>query len=123
MKKLFFLLLAIGSILYVNAQQQPAADSLKEYTGKYVFPEGSEVTEINVLIENGLLMATSAQGSSELKRIDKDTFEVVVYTGTATFKRDDKGTINGLHIEVGNLIIDGKKAEEKKSVNLSVGSL
>jgi hypothetical protein len=39
-------------------------------------------------------------------------FEVVSYTGTATFKRDEKGKVNVLHIEVGRLIMDGTKSEE-----------
>lgn len=96
----------------LSAQQTPQADSLKEYTGKYKFPEGSEVTEIKVGIENGILWAYSDKGNSELKRIEKDVFEVVQYTGTATFKRDMNGKINLLHIEVGDLIMDGNKQEE-----------
>ena len=38
---------------------------------------------------------------------------MVAYSGMATFKRDEKGKINGLYVEVGNLILDGKKAEEE----------
>jgi hypothetical protein len=118
MRKLILLLLffTTGTML-VQAQQNAKADTvaLKEYTGKYVFPEGSEVAEVKVYLENGLLMASSEQGSTELKRIDKDVFEVVVYTGTATFKRDDKGKVNSVYIEVGNMILDGKKVEEQQS--------
>ncbi|WP_276500939.1 DUF3471 domain-containing protein [Terrimonas pollutisoli] len=116
MRKFLFLLLVISGSIITNAQQAPtipATDSLKEYIGKYVFPEGSEVPEIKVALENGVLMGSSSQGSSELKRIEKDVFEVVAYSGMATFKRDEKGKINGLYVEVGNLILDGKKSEEE----------
>jgi hypothetical protein len=112
MTKLLLLIFAMTSTFILSAQQTPKTDSLKEYTGKYKFPEGSEVTEIKVVVENGLLWAQSDKGNSELRRIEKDTFEVVTYTGTATFKRDEKGRINGLHIEVADLIMDGTKSEE-----------
>jgi hypothetical protein len=116
MRKILLLLFVLSGSIITNAQQAPttpAADSLKEYIGKYVFPDGSEVPEIKVALENGVLIGSSSQGSSELKRIEKDVFEVVAYSGMATFKRDEKGKINGLYVEVGNLILDGKKAEEE----------
>lgn len=112
MRRLLLFFFVIGSSFILSAQQSPQADSLKEYTGKYKFPEGSEVTEIKVDIENGILWAYSEKGNSELKKIEKDVFEVVQYTGTATFKRDENGRINGLHVEVEDLIMDGTKSEE-----------
>ena len=115
MTKLLLFFLAVGSSFILSAQQTPQTDSLKEYTGKYKFPEGSDVTEIKVVVENGVLWANSVKGNSELKRIEKDVFEVVSYTGTATFKRDEYGRINVLHIEVGKLIMDGTKSEEPAS--------
>ena len=115
MRKLLLLLFTLGSSFILSAQQTPPTDSLKEYTGKYKFPDGSEVTEIKVVIENGVLWANSDKGNSELKKIEKDVFEVVSYTGTATFKRDENGKINRLHVEVGDLIMDGTKSEETSS--------
>jgi len=112
MTKLLLFIFAMTSTFILFAQQTPKPDSLKEYTGQYKFPEGSEVTEIKVVVENGVLWAESDKGNSERRRIEKDTFEVVTYTGTATFKRDEKGKVNGLHIHVGDLIMEGKKSEE-----------
>jgi len=111
MRKFLLIFITLGNCLILSAQT-PSTDSLKEYTGKYKFPEGSEVTEIKVGIENDTLWAYSVKGNSELKRIEKDLFEVVQYTGTATFKRDENGKITGLHIEVGDLIMDGEKSDE-----------
>ena len=121
MRKLFMLLLSITGGLMMHAQQSPAPDTvaLKEYTGRYLFPDGSQVSEIKVVIENGMLMATSDQGNSELKRMEKDTFEVVMYTGTATFKRDDKGKVNGIYIEIGDMILDGKKSEDASLASIT----
>ena len=112
MTKLLLLIFAMTSTFHLSAQQTPKPDSLKEYTGKYKFPEGSEVTEIRMVVENGVLWAQSVKGNSELKRIAKDTFEVVTYTGIAAFKRDEKGLVNSLHIHVGDLIMEGTKSEE-----------
>lgn len=109
MKKFFLLLLTITGFVTLNAQQTPPTDPLQEYTGKYKFPEGSAVTEITVTLENGLLYASSAQGNSELKKIEKDIFEIVAYSGKATFKRDEKGKLNGVRIEVEDLILEGTK--------------
>lgn len=92
----------------VNAQ----VDSLQEYTGKYNFPEGSPVTEVGVIVENGVLTATSVMGNSELKKTDtKDAFELVAYSGLATFKRNDDGKIIGLLIQVQDITMEGTKAE------------
>jgi hypothetical protein len=115
MRKLLLFIYAIGSSFILSAQQNPQTDSLKEYTGKYKFPEGSEVTEIKVVVENGVLWANSDKGNSELRKIEKDVFEVVTYTGTATFKRDENGKVNRLYIEVGDLKMEGSKSEEPSS--------
>ena len=108
MKKLFLSLLVLISFSAVNAQ----TDSLQEYTGKYKFPEGSPVTEIGVVMENGVLTATSAMGNSELKKTDtKDVYEVVAYGGTATFKRNPEGKIVTLLIQVQDVTMEGTKSE------------
>lgn len=109
MKKLLLFLLAVSGITAIHAQQSPAADSLQEYTGKYKFPEGSVVTEVTVSIENGGLFAVSVMGSSELKRIEKDLFEVVAYAGRAIFKRNEESKLTGVRIEVEDLILEGTK--------------
>lgn len=101
----FFVLLVFSA---VNAQ----TDSLQQYTGKYMFPEGSPVTEIGVVLENGLLTATSAMGNSELKNTaTKDVFEVVAYGGIATFKRSTEGKVNGVQIQVQDINMEGTKTE------------
>ena len=116
MRKLLLLLFVMTGSIALNAQQSPGApapNSLAEYVGKYVFPDGSEVPEIKVTLENGVLTGTAVQGVSELKRVEKDLFDIVAYQGIAKFKRDEKGKINGLYVEVGDMILDGKKVEEE----------
>ncbi len=116
MKKMIFAFMMIAASMAVNAQdtpkpEAPKQDTLQQYTGKYVFPEGSPVTEVTVALENGLMTATSAMGTTELKKTEGDVFEVVVYSGTATFKRNAENKIVGVTIVVGDITLEGKKAD------------
>lgn len=110
MKKIFLsFLLILVSFIVVNAQQDSL---LQKYTGKYKFPEGSIVSEINVTIENGILTATSAMGATELRKTDtENVFEIVVYGGFATFKKDTVGKIATLQVLVGDINIEGTKSD------------
>ena len=110
MKKLLLLFVAISALTVSNAQT-PKTDSLQEYTGKYKFPDGSVVSEVNIVLENGVLSATSVMGNSELKRVEGDIFEVIAYGGKATFKRSPEGKVNGVKIEVDDIILEGPKSE------------
>ncbi|MEP6700561.1 MAG: hypothetical protein ABJA85_04575 [Bacteroidota bacterium] len=107
MKRIFFSLFIMFGFLTLNAQ----TDSLQQYSGKYKFTDGSPVTEINMTIDNGVLMASSAMGSTEFRKTSTvDVFEVVAYGGTATFKRTE-GKVTGLQILVGDVNMEGTKTE------------
>lgn len=110
MKKFLLLIVGIAAISFANAQKSPA-DSLKEYTGKYKFPEGTPFADVTIAIENGVLTATSAAGGSELKRREGDTFDIVAYGGTAIFKRNDAKVITKLQVQVNDLDVEGEKTE------------
>jgi hypothetical protein len=108
MKKIIFGLFVLLAFASVNAQ----TDSLQQYTGKFVFPDGSPVTEISVVLENGVLTGTSAMGNSEFKKIQGDEFEIVAYGGIATYKRDKEGKINALRVQVQDIDMEGQKSEK-----------
>lgn len=117
MKKILLSLFVVLSFSALNAQ----TDSLKEYTGKYKFAEGNPVTEIVVIIENGVLTATSSLGNSELKKTaTKDIFELVAYSGTATFKRNAESKVNALQIQVQEINMEGTKTEDGSIIGKSV---
>jgi hypothetical protein len=113
MKKGFFLFFVLAITFILQAQPTNLQDTLQEYTGKYKFPDGSVITEVMVTIENGVLTGSSAMGSSELRKTEGDIFEVVAYSGTATFKRNTENKIIGVHLVVGDIDIEGTKTEEK----------
>lgn len=109
MKKIIALLIICifsGVALY-------AQDSLKTYVGKYKFPEGSVVAEIEVIIENGALVFKSSMGNTAVERNNGDEFSIPAYSGTATFTRNDAKKITGLHIEAGGTVLDGNLVENK----------
>jgi hypothetical protein len=106
MKKILLLLLILGCTIIIKAQ-----DSLTQYTGKYIFPEGSVVAEVDISIENGVLKSNSTSGTSTLTQLGVDSFLIVEYNGTAVFKRNEEKKVNAVHIEVAGFILDGKKQE------------
>jgi hypothetical protein len=112
MKKFALSLFAIAGFIFLNAQDT----TLNEYTGTYKFPEGGPVTSVDVKIENGALVASSAAGSSPMEKISRDTFSLVTYNGTVYFTRDSTKKINGIKIQVEETILEGKK----ESIDLSI---
>jgi hypothetical protein len=112
MKKLLAVLFFTGSCILATAQTD---STLNEYTGKFVFGDGSPVPEITLLVENGVLNGTSAIGNSEFKKTDtKDVFDIVAYSGIATFKRNAEGKVVGVRIQVQDVNMEGTKAETGK---------
>jgi len=119
MKYILLSLIMMISFLTVHAQ----SDSLQQYTGTYKFPDGSPVTEITVSLDSTGLYANSAMGSSELKRTERDVFEIVAYAGTATFKRNAENKINAVQILVGDLNMEGTKSEGLMISRYSIGQI
>jgi hypothetical protein len=111
MKKLLLFVITICSLSSLHAQTPSPADSLKEYAGKYKFPDGSPFPEVTITLENGTLMAASVAGSAELKRREKDTFDILSYGGLAIFKRNEEQKINKLQVQVNDLDVEGDRTE------------
>jgi hypothetical protein len=111
MRKLLLFVVAVFAFSFSDAQENPA-DSLKEYTGKYKFPEGAPFPEVTIVLENGILTASSVAGSSELKRREGDVFDIVAYGGTATFKRNEEKKVNKVQVQVNDLDVEGEKTED-----------
>ncbi len=111
MKKVTLLIFSIIICsLYLHA-----ADPLKEYTGKYKFPSGSVVTEVNVVIDNGVLSLTSVMGTTAIEKSVADTFSLAAYNGKAVFTRNDQKKIKGIKIDVMGIKLEGVKEEKEIS--------
>jgi hypothetical protein len=110
MKQLFLSFLFITILAFAGK----ASDSLEVYVGKYTFPAGTVVSEIDVVLENGQLKANSSQGNSTLVKTDvEDSFTIPEFSGTAVFKRDENKKIIGVRIEVMSMVLEGKKEEKE----------
>lgn len=109
MKKFIFTVIAVAAFSFLHAQSP--TDSLQEFTGKYKFPDGGPISELSIVIDKGALWANSAAGNSELRRTQGDVFEVIAYSGYATFKRSAEGKVNGIKVELEDLLMEGTKTE------------
>ncbi len=108
MKKILLSAIATLFIVSLNAQESPKP-SLSDFVGKYAFPEGSVVPEVDVTLDNNALMMSSAAGSSVLTEIGVDSFQIVEFSGIAVFKRGEDKKVNAVHIEAMGYILDGQK--------------
>ena len=107
MKKITLLFTIVMSIaIAANAQD---TTTQKQYLGKYKFPDGSVVPEVEVVIENGQLMMNSSAGTSSLELLKPDSFSIVNFNGVAVFKRNADKKVIGVHIDAGGYILDGVK--------------
>jgi hypothetical protein len=117
MKKLFFLI----SICLFSGIALYAQDNLKQYIGKFKFPEGSVVPEIEVVLENGALSFNSIMGNVAVEKTKDDEFSIPQYNGTATFTRNEAKKITGLKIEAQGIVLEGtiieNKTAEKTAIN------
>ena len=108
MKKILFMaFILVGVIASANAQTSP----LKDYLGKYVFPEGSPVTEVTFTIEDTVLTINSAMGATALEKKGVDTFYLAAYDAPIIFKRGA-----GNSVETLTIIVQGMELTAKKEV-------
>jgi len=113
MKKIFLLMLLVGSFSVAFSQQAPAGDTtLQQYAGKYKFPEGSVVAEVTVILDGGNLTMSSPVGTSPLEKKEEDVFVITQFQGTAKFNRDASKKIIGVTINAGGYLLEGTRTEE-----------
>ena len=108
MKKIILSVFASLFIIVINAQTAPKAP-LEDFVGKYVFPDGSVVPEVDVILSGNALSMTSTAGTSALTEMGIDSFQIVEFSGIAVFKRGDDKKVNGVHIEAMGYVLDGQK--------------
>lgn len=108
MKKIILTLLATFLIIVVNAQTSPKPP-LTDFVGKYAFPDGSVVPEVDVTLSDNVLTMSSVAGTSVLTELGVDSFQIVEFSGIAIFKRGDDKKVNAVHIEAGGYVLDGQK--------------
>lgn len=107
MKKIIIAFVVLFNYSEIHAQ----TDSLHEYTGSYVFPSGNVIPSVEVILADGSLSMTSTAGTSSLTKLGIDSFEIVEFSGSAVFRRNEEKRIIGVHIEAMGYVMDGEKQE------------
>jgi hypothetical protein len=106
MKKILLMaVILMGVMATANAQ----TSSLKDYLGKYVFPEGSPVTEVTLTAEDTVLTINSAMGSTPLEKKGVDTFYLSAYDAPIIFKRGAGNSVETLTIIVQGMELTAKR--------------
>lgn len=111
--KIFFMrklaVIFFAMIMAFSSNAQPPEPPLEDFVGKYFFPEGSVVPDVDVVLADGALSMHSVAGSSTLTRLGVDSFTIVEFNGIAVFKRGDDKKVKGVHIEAMGYVLDGEK--------------
>ena len=107
MKKILIMaVILVGVIASAKAQTSP----LKDYLGKYVFPEGSPVTEVTVTAEDTVLTASSAMGAFALEKKGVDTFYLAAFDAPVIFKRGADNSVESVTIVVQGMELTARKS-------------
>ena len=109
MRKIFLLIITSCAIISLNAQTDKPKPPLEDFVGKYVFPDGSVVPDVDVALSGSALTMSSSAGTYALVELGIDSFQIVEFSGTAVFKRGDDKKVNGVHIEAAGYVLDGQK--------------
>ncbi len=105
MKQVSLLVLSFFLVLSCKALE----DSLMVYAGRYKFPNGSSIREVDIVFSNGMLLGYSSTGNSAFKKVPgKHVF--LAYNGIATFIPNREGKITHLKLEFPNLVLEGRRA-------------
>ena len=112
MKKTTILL----TVFIVSCLSLKAEDSLQQYAAKYKFPQGSAITEVNVVFENGTLHLNSSLGTTSLETTGEDKFYMPANSGTIVFVRNEAKKITGIKFDVQNISVDGNREEKEAAI-------
>ena len=112
MKKIIPLL----AVCIVSCLSLKAEESLQQYAAKYKFPQGSPISEVSVVFENGTLRLTSPIGNTTLEKTGEDQFYMPANSGTVQFVRNSAKKITGIKFDVQNISADGNREEKDTDI-------
>ena len=106
MRKIFLFFLLSAVVLFSFAQDS----TLNDYTGKYKFPVGSTVPEVDITLSDNILTITAVLGSATMEKISRDTFMIPTYGNALVFfYRNTDNKVNAIKIDTGSDVLEGKK--------------
>ncbi|MBY0347495.1 MAG: hypothetical protein GTN67_12710 [Hydrotalea flava] len=111
---LFMLVMLTGAVIIAQAQQTTQAKkdtTVTELIGRYTFPDGSVVEQVEVTFDSTGLNMVSDAGTSVLQKLGVDSFALVSFQGTAVFKRDENKKVKTVIIDAVGYHLEGKKED------------
>ncbi len=108
------LVMLTGAVITAQAQQTTPATkdtTVTELIGKYTFPDGSVVEQVEVTFDSTGLNMVSDAGTSVLQKLGVDSFALVSFQGTAVFKRDENKKVKTVIIDAVGYHLEGKKED------------
>ena len=106
MRKIILSILLCAVMMNSSAQDS----TLQEYTGKYKFPPGGMIPEVDITLSNDILTITAVLGSAPLEKVSRDTFLIPSYGNAMVyFYRNAESKVNAIKIDTGNDVMEGKK--------------
>jgi len=113
MKKITLLL----TVFIIACFSLKAEESLQQYAARYKFPQGSMITELNIVFDKGALSVTSTLGNSVIEKKTGDQFNIPTYKGKAVFVRNEAKKITGIKVEINGVTVEGTREEKDTSVS------
>ena len=114
MKKLFAF--GITFLCFAMVSFAQADTTGKDLVGRYIFPDGSVVTDVTVNFDNGALTMVSSAGTSDLVKQTIDFYTIVSFQGNAAFKRDSvTKKVLGVVIDAMGYHLEGVKDSAAKT--------
>jgi hypothetical protein len=104
------------TVCIVSCLSLKAEETLQQYAAKYKFPQGSPISEVNVVFENGMLRLNSSIGNTTLEKTGEDQFYMPANSGTVQFVRNGAKKITGIKFDVQNISADGNREEKDPDV-------
>ena len=106
MRKLIIFFLFFSFNFFSRAQDS----TLNEYTGKYKFPSGSMVPEVDITLSDNILSITAVLGLASMEKVSRDTFMIPTYGNALVFfYRNTDNKVASIKIDTGNDVMEGKK--------------
>jgi hypothetical protein len=110
MKQLVLFIFCLLCLSFASfAGTQTTDSTYKDYVGKYIFPDGSGVDEVEITISDTTLTITSTQGTATMSKLGVDSFSMTYQNGTIAFKRDTDNKVNKIIIYVMGMELTGDK--------------
>lgn len=115
---MFILVLIVSCVFLIGSlfAEEKAKPVFLDYTGRYVLPEDSPVSDALIQISDDMLIVSVEQTSTQLEFLEQEKFSIPQFGGVVEFIRDSVNQVVGLKASIPSMEIE----VEAKKVILTV---